>query len=185
MPVAVVPARVLVGKTSVVTMSTAPTLMLSVLVLLVRVISGVLVATVAVPVMVVPVAVPGTNTWIVVTVVLPALPLALSVPKLTVICWPVDRVTVVMTLLAVPAPRLLTVTVALTVVPGCALAGRSKVTLTSANATVKVAVEMLLVVLGSAVVLVTWAVLVTTPLVAVPACTVSVIVTVVPAFRLA
>ena len=130
-PVAVVPANVLVGMFKLVTMSTAPTGIVSVALLLAVLVSGVLVATVAVPVMVLLVAVPGTNTCTVVTVTLPALPVALRVPKLTVICWPVDSVTVVTTLLAVPAPTLETVTVALTVVPGCALAGRSNVTLTS------------------------------------------------------
>ena len=88
-----------------------------------------------------PVAVPGTNTCTVVTVLAPGL----SVPKLTGICTPVLKVTVPMTVLAVPAPMLLTVTVALTVVPGCALAGRSKVTETSATVMVTVVVERLLV----------------------------------------
>ena len=148
-PVAVVPAKVLVGKAIVVEMSSAPTGMKSVLVLFVVVISGVLVATVAVPVMVVPVAVPGTNTSIVVTVLLPALPLALKVPKLTVTTWPVLSVTVVTTLLAVPAPRLVTLTVALTVVFGWALAGRSKVTETSGISGVTVALTVLLAVVLS------------------------------------
>ena len=148
-PVAVVPAKVLVGKAIVVEMSSAPTGMKSVLVLFVVVISGVLVATVAVPVMVLPVAVPGTNTSIVVTVALPALPLALNVPKLTVTTWPVLSVTVVTTLLAVPAPRLVTLTVALTVVFGCALAGRSKVTETSGISGVMVALTVLLLVVLS------------------------------------
>ena len=148
-PLAVVPAKVLVGMVKLVTMSTAPTGIVSTAVLLVVVISGVLVATVAVPVIVLLVAVPGTNTWIVVTVALPALPVALKVPKLTVITWPVDSVTVVTTLLAVPAPRLVTLTVALTVVFGCALAGRSKVTETSGISGVMVALTVLLLVVLS------------------------------------